>query len=67
MSSIVRATELLSEELEMLGQNILHAVKHDGEEQLLHSEAESRHRAPDGVTRLSISPTFPNPFPRPAA
>ena len=67
MSSIVRAAELQPEELEMLGENILHAVEHDGEENLSPFQAETWRPAPDGVTRLSISATFPNPSPRPAA
>ena len=34
MSSIVRAGELLPEELEMLGVNVVHAVANDGEAEL---------------------------------
>ncbi len=34
MSSVVRATDLLPEELQMLGENVVHAVENDGEANL---------------------------------
>jgi len=34
MSSIVRAADLLPEELQMLGENVAHAVANDGEAEL---------------------------------
>jgi hypothetical protein len=34
MSSIVRAADLLPEELQMLGENVVHAVANDGEAEL---------------------------------
>ena len=67
MSSIVRAADLLPEELEMLGENIRHAVEHDDQERVSSFQADSPYRAPDGVAPRDMSSAFPNPFPRPAA
>jgi len=55
MSSVVRAAELLPEELEMLGENIVHAVENDGEADELSAVNRSLAAHGEGVDEL-VSP-----------
>ncbi len=75
MSSIVRASELQPEQLQMLGENVVHAVEHDGEAELsavnrslaVHGEAVDELACPaawDGAAeppqgRLAVPPKTP--------